>query len=96
MSREKTYERPTPNVYDLEKIIDIHSSEADPSFDDKKVREATSRSSSRSKGIYHNSTDISPINKDNSDSTERIPSLIRYSYSEMNKNNGESNYKGEI
>jgi hypothetical protein len=96
MSREKTYEKQAPNVYDVEKIIDIHSSEADPSFDAEKVREATSRSTSRSKGIYHNSTDISPINKDKPDSTERIPSQIRYSYSDMNKDDGESHYKGEI
>ncbi|OPJ65439.1 hypothetical protein [Clostridium chromiireducens] len=44
MAKEKITEGPIPEVYDIEKIIDIHSSEADPSFDSKKVQEATGKS----------------------------------------------------
>lgn len=45
MSKEKLPNSRIPDIYDVEKIIDIHSSDADPSFDAKKVREATKKSS---------------------------------------------------
>lgn len=57
MSRGKKSDNVTPNIYDTEKLIDIHSSEADPSFDAKKVREVT-KSVTRSKDPY-NSSDVS-------------------------------------
>lgn|GEM_PF-5886238 len=42
MSKQRTPDGPAPKVYDTEKIFDIHSLEADPSFDSKKVREVKS------------------------------------------------------
>lgn len=94
VSKEKIYNNVIPNIYDVEKIIDIHSSEADPSLDSKKVRAAKSHVS-RSKYTY-NSSDISPVNKSNFDSTERIPSSVKYSDSDINKDDSEFDYQGEI
>lgn len=94
MTKVKISNDKTPNVYDVEKIIDIHSSEADPSLDSKKVREVNSHVS-RSK-YTHSSSDISPVNKKGSDTTERIPSLVKYSDSDINKDDDEFDYQGKI
>lgn len=73
MDKEKLFDSPIPEVYDTEKIIDIHSSEADPSFDAEKVREATKRGP-RSKNTP-NSDSKTSNNKNNSARTEGVPIL---------------------
>jgi hypothetical protein len=93
VSKEKVSNDKTPSVYDTEKIIDIHSSEWDPSLDSKKVRDVNSYVS-RSK-YTHGSNDINPVNKNSSDTTERIPSSVRYSDSDIYKDDDEFDYQGE-
>lgn len=68
MDKEKLFDSPIPEVYDTEKIIDIHSPEADPSFDAKKVREAT-------KGNPHSKDPLNSASKNNSTRTEGVPIL---------------------
>lgn len=94
MRKGKTLDDQTPSVYDTEKIIDIHSSEDDPSLDSEKVRYANSHAS-RSK-YTHGSSDVSPVNTKNPDSTERIPTSVRYSDSDIHKDDDEFDYQGEI
>lgn len=73
MDKEKLFDSPIPEVYDTEKIIDIHSPEADPSFDAKKVREAT-KGNPRSKDPL-NSASKNSSGKNNSTRTEGVPIL---------------------
>ncbi|EKQ57463.1 MULTISPECIES: hypothetical protein [unclassified Clostridium] len=60
MGKEKITEGPIPEVYDTEKMIDIHSYEDDPSLDSEKIRYVKSHEP-RSK-YTHGSNDINPNN----------------------------------
>lgn len=73
MDKEKLFDSPIPEVYDTEKIIDIHSSEADPSLDAKKVREAT-KGEPRSKAPL-NAASKNYSSKNRSNRTEGVPTL---------------------
>jgi len=73
VDKEKLFDSPIPEVYDTEKIIDIHSSEADPSFDAEKVSEAT-------KGEPHSKAPLNAASKNSSSKnrsnrTEGVPAL---------------------
>ena len=82
MSKEKTPYSPTPGDYDVEILTDIHSPETNPS--------------SYLKNINHTSLkgDLHSNSKNVSDKTEKIPTLSKYS--NMNKDDDEFEYKGEI
>jgi len=92
MNKEKTPYNPTPGDYDTDKLTDIHSSESDPSSYARNIRQATSNVPT-SKDSY-NSSDRSIKSEISSDTTERIPTLIKYS--DMNKDDDEFEKKGEI
>jgi hypothetical protein len=82
MSKEKTPYNPTPGDYDVEKLTDIHSSESNPSSYARNIRQTSIKNNFNS-------------NKNHiSDTTERIPTLSKYS--DMNKDDNEFEYKGEI
>ena len=91
MSKEKTPYNPTPGNYDTDKLTDIHSSESDPSSYARNIQNTTSVP--RSKDNY-DSRDRSIKSKNSSDTTERVPTLIKYS--DMNKDDDKFEYKGEI
>lgn len=82
MSKEKTPYNPTPGDYDVEILTDIHSPETNPS--------------SYLRNIKHTSLedDLRSNRKNVSDTTEKIPTLSKYS--NMNKDDDEFEYKGEI
>lgn len=90
MNKEKTLYNPTPGDYDVDKLTDIHSPESDPSSYARNIQQTSVQ---RSKDSY-NSSDRSIKSKNSSDTTERIPTLIKYS--DMNKDDDEFEYKGEI
>lgn len=89
MNKEKKSYNPTPGDYDTDKLTDIHSSESDPSSYARNI----GISVPYSKGS-HNSSGRSIKNESLSDTTERIPTLIKYS--DMNKDNSQFEKKGEI
>lgn len=90
ISKEKTPYNPTPGDYDVEKLTDIHSPESEPSSYARNIHEKTNFNSPQN---INNSSESINI-KNNVDTTERIPTLSKYS--NMNKDDGEFEYKGEI
>lgn len=92
INKEKTSYNSTPGDYDTDKLTDIHSSESDPSSYARNISQATSNVPT-SKNSY-NSNDITIKSENSSDTTERIPTLIKYS--DMNKEDDEFEKKGEI
>ena len=92
INKEKTPYSPTPGDYDTDKLTDLHSSETDPSHYARNIKQFN-RSVSSSKDIY-NSDNRNVKNDYCSDTTERIPTLAKYS--DMNKNDDEFEKKGEI
>ena len=92
MNKEKMPYNSTPGDYDTDKLTDIHSSESDPSSYARDINQTTSNVPT-SKDSY-NSSDISIKSKNSLDTTERIPTLIKYS--DMNKEDDEFEKKGEI
>lgn len=92
MSKEKEPYNLTPGDYDVEKLTDIHSSESEPSSYARNIHEKTNSKSQEN--IYNSSESIKSKSKSNIDFTERIPTLSKYS--DMNKDDGEFEYKGEI
>lgn len=92
MNKEKMPYNSTPGDYDTDKLTDIHSSESDPSSYARDINQTTSNVPT-SKDSY-NSSDISIKSENSSDTTERIPTLIKYS--DMNKEDDEFEKKGEI
>lgn len=91
MTKERTPYNPTPGDYDTDKLTDLHSPETEPSNYARNIRPITN--SQKSKSSY-NSSDRSIKSENNYDPTERIPTLIKYSY--LNKDAGEIDKKGEI
>lgn len=83
MSKQETNDGPAPKVYDTEKIIDIHSSESDPSLDSKKVRQAKSYTPHLK--YTNNSTNIDTCNKNNSDSSDIMSNFAKNSQSNKGK-----------
>lgn len=82
MSKEKTPYNPTPGDYDVEILTDIHSPETNPSSYLRNINNTSLEDDLRS-------------NKKNvSDTTEKIPTLSKYS--NMNKDNDEFEYEGKI
>ena len=92
MNEEKTPYNPTPGDYDTDKLTDLHSPETNPSNYARNINLFNS-SVSRSKDSY-NSDNRNIKNHYCSDTTERIPTLAKYS--DMNKDNDEFEKKGEI
>ncbi|OOM76437.1 hypothetical protein CLPUN_26690 [Clostridium puniceum] len=90
MSKEKAPYNPTPGDYDVEKLTDIHSSESEPSSYTRNIHKITNFKGPEN--IYNSSESIKSRN--NVDITERIPTLSKYS--DMNKDDDEFEYKGEI
>jgi hypothetical protein len=84
MKKEKTPYNPTPGDYDTDKLTDLHSSETDPSNYARNISQDSSKDSYSSGSRSENNTDT----------TERIPTLIKYS--DMNKDDDEFEKKGEI
>lgn len=82
MNKEKAPYNPTPGDYNVEILTDIHSPETSPS--------------SYLRNINHSSLkdDLHSNSKNVSDTTEKIPTLSKYS--NMNKDDDEFEYKGEI
>jgi len=92
MSKEKTPYTPTPGDYDTNKLTDIHSSESDPSSYARNI--GGGASNPRSKNSY-NSSDRSIKKEHKSDTTERIPTIIKYS-DVTDHDSDEHEYQGEI
>ena len=90
ISKEKAPYNPTPGDYDVEKLTDIHSSESEPSSYARNIHEKTNSNSAENINNSNASINI----KNNVDTTKRIPTLSKYS--DMNKNDDEFEYKGEI
>lgn len=82
MNKEKAHYNPTLGDYNVEILTDIHSPETNPS--------------SYLRNINHSSLkdDLHSNSKNVSDTTEKIPTLSKYS--NMNKDDDEFEYKGEI
>lgn len=91
MNKEKTPYNPTPGDYDTELLTDIHSPTTKPSSYARNIQHSTS--SLKSNGIP-DSADRNINLKNNTDSTERIPTLIKYS--DINEDSNEIDKKGEI
>ena len=92
MNEEKTPYNPTPGDYDTDKLTDLHSPETDPYHYARNIQKFNSSVSS-SKDNY-NSDKENIKNEYYSDTTERIPTLAKYS--DMNKDDDEFEKKGEI
>ncbi len=91
MSKERTPYNSIPGDYDTDKLTDIHSSVTDPSSYARNLN--ITPSVPRTKDSY-NSSDRSIKNENKLNLTERIPTLAKYS--DMNKDDDEFEYKGEI
>ncbi len=85
MNKEKTPYNPTPGDYDTDKLTDLHSLETDPSNYARNIIQDSSKDSYSSGGSHSENI---------SDTTERIPTLIKYS--NVNKDDDEFEKKGEI
>jgi hypothetical protein len=94
MSKQRTPDGPAPEVYDTEKIIDVHSLEADPSFDSKKVREVKSYVP-HSKSTFR-SNDTIAQNENNSNPTWGIPTLAKFAHADTKKDVDVYDYRGKI
>jgi len=94
MSNQRTPDDPALEVYDTEKIIDIHSLEADPSFDSKKVREVKSYVP-HSKSTFSSNDTISQ-NENNSNPTWGIPTLAKFAHADTKKDVDVYDYRGKI
>lgn len=91
MNKEKMPYNPTPGDYDTNKLTDIHSQESKPSWYARNIGGGSNEP--RSKDSY-NSSDRSIKKEKLKNPTERIPTLAKYS--DMNRADGEFEYKGEI
>ncbi|EHI99838.1 hypothetical protein CDLVIII_3265 [Clostridium sp. DL-VIII] len=89
MSKQNTPDGPSPKIYDTEKIIDIHSSEFDPSFNSKKVRQVNSH---LSPSKYTKNSN----NKNNLNSTSELSTFAGYSDSNKNKKTNVYDYHGKL
>lgn len=94
LSKQRTPDGPAPEVYDTEKIIDIHSSEADPSFDSKKVREV--KSYVPHSNSTFSSSDANTQNENDSNPTWGIPTLAKFSHADKKKNVDVYDYRGKL
>lgn len=103
MNNEKMPYNPTPGDYDVEKLSGTRpeASQIEKRRDDIAPTDnlnplSTGENSKSSKGSMKNSnsSNKSRNNKNVSDTTERIPTLAKYS--DMNRDDGEFEYKGEI
>lgn len=92
MNKEREPYSPTPGDYDTEKLTDLHSPNTEPSHYLRNIQHTDNVA--RSKNSY-NSSDKSIEKENRKDTTERIPTLSKYSI-EMNKDDGDVEYKGEI
>jgi hypothetical protein len=91
LSKEKTPYSPTPGDYDTNKLTDIHSSESKPSSYARNIGGGASEP--RSKSSY-NSSDRSIQKEQKHDTTERIPTIAKYS-DVVNHDSSEHEYQGE-
>lgn len=91
MTKEKTTYDSMPGDYDTDKLTDIHSSESDPSSYARNILHSTNVPHSKDS---HNSSDRNNKIPNVSDSTGRIPTLIKYS--NVNTDDDKFEYKGEI
>jgi hypothetical protein len=90
MTKEKAPYNPTPGDYDVEKLTDLHSSESTPSSYARNILKKTN-----SNGPENINNSIESIkHENNADNTESIPTLSKCF--DMNKDDGEFEYKGEI
>lgn len=92
MSKQNTPDGPSPKIYDTEKIIDIHSSEFDPSFNSKKVRQVNSHLSPSKYTKNSNNNN----NKNNLNSTSELSTFAGYSDSNKNKKTNVYDYHGKL
>lgn len=91
MNTEREPYSPTPGDYDTEKLTNLHSPNTEPSHYLRNLKHTTTEKSKNS----YNSSDRSIEKENRKDTTERIPTLSKYS-TEMNKDDGDVEYKGEI
>jgi hypothetical protein len=84
MGSERTPYNPTPGDYDTDKLTDLHSKVTDPSWYARNIKDTDSYKSIQ-QGIK---------SETEKDTTERIPTLVKYS--DMNRDDDEIEYKGEI
>lgn len=91
MTKERTPYNSMPGDYDTDKLTDLHSPETEPSNYARNINHITNRPKSKTS---YNSSDRSIKSENSSDSTERIPTLIKYF--DINKDAGEIDKKGEI
>ena len=90
MTKEKTPYNSTPGDYDVEKLTDLHSPESTPSSYARNILKKTN-----SKGPENINNSIESIkHENNADNTESIPTLSKCF--DMNKDDNEFEYKGEI
>ncbi|EKQ57461.1 MULTISPECIES: hypothetical protein [unclassified Clostridium] len=92
MSKERTPYTPTPGDYDTNKLTDIHSSESEPSSYARNLSQTPSEL--RTKNSY-NSSDRSIKRENELNLTERIPTIIKYSHPDINKDDDKYDYQGE-
>lgn len=94
MSKQRTPDGPAPEVYDTEKIIDIHSTEWDPSLDSKKVRQVKSYNPHAIPA--NNSSDAGAKNENKPNDTWGIPTLAKFSHADENKATDVYDYHGKL
>ncbi|MDR3596838.1 hypothetical protein [Clostridium sp.] len=91
MNKERTPYSPTPGDYDTEKLTNLHSPDTQPSHYARNIQHTTDVL--RTKDSY-NSSDRSIKNENRRDTTERIPTLIKYS--DMKDDDDDADFKGKI
>jgi hypothetical protein len=94
VNKEKTPVADVPKIYDTEKIIDIHSTECDPSLDSKKVRQVKSYAPHAVPG--NTSSDAGAKNENKPDASWGIPTLAKFSHVKENKNVDVYDYHGKL
>lgn len=94
MSKQRTSDGSSPKVYDTEKIIDIHSTEWDPSLDSKKVREVKSYTPHAISS--NNSSDAGAKNENKPYDSWGIPTLAKFAHVDEHKDVDVYDYRGKL
>lgn len=94
MSRQRTPDGPAPKVYDTEKIIDIHSTEWDPSLDSKKVHEV--KNYTTNSHFTSNYSDAGAKNENKPNASWGIPTLAKFAHADEHKDVDVYDYHGKL
>lgn len=92
MNNEREPYSPIFGDYDTKKLTDLHSQNTESSHYLRNIQYTTDTSKSSNS---YNSSDRSIKKENHKDTTERIPTLSKYS-TEMNKEDDNIEYKGKI